>query len=88
MPLQMLSARRPPVSVRHRLRLDDMLPIAAQLDDVGCGSALECWAAPASAFSAASHVGRLRELKRPCRTPLQMLLRAARAPARLPPLRH
>ncbi len=25
-----------------RLRLDDMLPIAAQLDDVGYGS-LECW---------------------------------------------
>ncbi|STW09420.1 oxaloacetate decarboxylase [Klebsiella grimontii] len=25
-----------------RLRLDDMLPVAAQLDDVGYGS-LECW---------------------------------------------
>ena len=38
-----------------RLRLDDMLPVAAQLDDVGYRS-LECWAAPpltpASASSA------------------------------------
>ncbi len=33
-------ARRPPVPAT-RLRLDDMLPIAAQLDDVGYGS-LEC----------------------------------------------
>ncbi|MFT7751646.1 UNVERIFIED_CONTAM: hypothetical protein ODX56_08345, partial [Salmonella enterica subsp. enterica serovar Enteritidis] len=28
-----------------RLRLDDMLPIAAALDDVGYGS-LECWGGP------------------------------------------
>ncbi len=39
-----------------RLRLDDMLPVAAQLDDVGYRS-LECWGGatpltPASAFSA------------------------------------
>ncbi len=38
-----------------RLRLDDMPPVAAQLDDVGYRS-LECWGGatltPASAFSA------------------------------------
>lgn len=38
-----------------RLRLDDMLPVAAQLDDVGYRS-LECWGGatftPASASSA------------------------------------
>ncbi|MFU0032179.1 sodium-extruding oxaloacetate decarboxylase subunit alpha, partial [Salmonella enterica] len=62
-----------------RLRLDDMLPIAAQLDDVGYGS-LECWGG-ATFDSCIRFLGedpwlRLRELKKAMpKTPLQMLLR-------------
>ncbi len=72
-----ITYRRRPARDAHqslfatRLRLDDMLPIAAQLDDVGYGS-LECWGGaattPASASSAKTR-GCLRELKRPCRRP-------------------
>ncbi|CQE31469.1 Oxaloacetate decarboxylase alpha chain [Salmonella enterica subsp. enterica serovar Typhimurium str. DT104] len=63
-----------------RLRLDDMLPIAAQLDDVGYGS-LECWGG-ATFDACIRFLGedpwlRLRELKKAMpKTPLQMLLRA------------
>ena len=62
-----------------RLRLDDMLPVAAQLDDVGYRS-LECWGG-ATFDACIRFLGedpwvRLRELKRRCpRPPLQMLLR-------------
>ncbi|HHW9384058.1 TPA: pyruvate carboxylase subunit B [Salmonella enterica] len=62
-----------------RLRLDDMLPIAAQLDDVGYGS-LECWGG-ATFDACIRFLGedpwlRLRELKKAMpKTPLQMLLR-------------
>ncbi|EOE7400028.1 sodium-extruding oxaloacetate decarboxylase subunit alpha [Salmonella enterica subsp. enterica] len=61
------------------LRLDDMLPIAAQLDDVGYGS-LECWGG-ATFDACIRFLGedpwvRLRELKKAMpKTPLQMLLR-------------
>ncbi|ESC46919.1 oxaloacetate decarboxylase [Salmonella enterica subsp. enterica serovar Newport str. RI_10P078] len=55
-----------------RLRLDDMLPIAAQLDDVGYGS-LECWGG-ATFDACIRFLGedpwlRLRELKKPCPKP-------------------
>ncbi|EFO5895540.1 oxaloacetate decarboxylase, partial [Salmonella enterica] len=62
-----------------RLRLDDMLPITAQLDDVGYGS-LECWGG-ATFDACIRFLGedpwlRLRELKKAMpKTPLQMLLR-------------
>ncbi|MEB2938711.1 pyruvate carboxylase subunit B, partial [Klebsiella variicola] len=62
-----------------RLRLDDMLPIAAQLDDVGYRS-LECWGG-ATFDACIRFLGedpwvRLRELKKAMpKTPLQMLLR-------------
>ena len=62
-----------------RLRLDDMLPVAAQLDDVGYGS-LECWGG-ATFDACIRFLGedpwvRLRELKKAMpKTPLQMLLR-------------
>ncbi|MGP8634531.1 sodium-extruding oxaloacetate decarboxylase subunit alpha [Salmonella enterica subsp. enterica serovar Infantis] len=62
-----------------RLCLDDMLPIAAQLDDVGYG-ALECWGG-ATFDACIRFLGedpwlRLRELKKAMpKTPLQMLLR-------------
>ena len=63
-----------------RLRLDDMLPVAARLDDVGYGS-LECWGG-ATFDACIRFLGedpwvRLRELKKAMpKTPLQMLLRA------------
>ncbi|ELN82512.1 oxaloacetate decarboxylase [Salmonella enterica subsp. enterica serovar Enteritidis str. 22558] len=55
-----------------RLRLDDMLPIAAALDDVGYGS-LECWGG-ATFDACIRFLGedpwlRLRELKKPCPKP-------------------
>lgn len=62
-----------------RLRLDDMLPVAAQLDDVGFWS-LECWGG-ATFDACIRFLGedpwvRLRELKKAMpKTPLQMLLR-------------
>lgn len=62
-----------------RLRLDDMLPVAARLDDVGYG-ALECWGG-ATFDACIRFLGedpwvRLRELKKAMpKTPLQMLLR-------------
>lgn len=62
-----------------RLRLDDMLPVAAQLDDVGYRS-LECWGG-ATFDACIRFLGedpwvRLRELKKAMpKTPLQMLLR-------------
>ncbi|WP_407304435.1 sodium-extruding oxaloacetate decarboxylase subunit alpha [Klebsiella quasipneumoniae] len=61
-----------------RLRLDDMLPVAAQLDDVGYRS-LECWGG-ATFDACIRFLGedpwvRLRELKAMPKTPLQMLLR-------------
>ncbi|MFM9347481.1 oxaloacetate decarboxylase, partial [Klebsiella pneumoniae] len=62
-----------------RLRLDDMLPVAAQLDDVGYRS-LECWGG-ATFDACIRFLGedpwvRLRELKKTMpKTPLQMLLR-------------
>ena len=62
-----------------RLRLDDMLPIAAELDSVGYWS-LECWGG-ATFDSCIRFLGedpwhRLRELKKAMpKTPLQMLLR-------------
>lgn len=62
-----------------RLRLDDMLPIAAELDKVGYWS-LECWGG-ATFDSCIRFLGedpwvRLRELKKALpNTPLQMLLR-------------
>lgn len=62
-----------------RLRLDDMLPVAARLDDVGYGS-LECWGG-ATFDACIRFLGedpwvRLRELKKAMpKTPLQMLLR-------------
>ena len=62
-----------------RLRLDDMLPIAAALDDVGYWS-LECWGG-ATFDAGIRFLGedpwvRLRELKKAMpKTPLQMLLR-------------
>ena len=62
-----------------RLRLDDMLPISAALDDVGYGS-LECWGG-ATFDACIRFLGedpwvRLRELKKAMpKTPLQMLLR-------------
>ncbi|WP_068714687.1 sodium-extruding oxaloacetate decarboxylase subunit alpha [Vibrio tritonius] len=62
-----------------RLRLDDMLPIAAQLDDIGYWS-LECWGG-ATFDSCIRFLGedpweRLRTLKKAMpKTPLQMLLR-------------
>lgn len=62
-----------------RLRLDDMLPIAEQLDDIGYWS-LECWGG-ATFDSCIRFLGedpwvRLRELKKAMpNTPLQMLLR-------------
>ncbi|ELX93410.1 oxaloacetate decarboxylase, partial [Salmonella enterica subsp. enterica serovar Enteritidis str. SE10] len=73
-----------------RLRLDDMLPIAAALDDVGYGS-LECWGG-ATFDACIRFLGedpwlRLRELKKPCRKPPADA--AARPePARLSPLRR
>lgn len=60
-----------------RLRLDDMLPIAAQLDDVGYGS-LECWGG-ATYDACIRFLGedpwvRLRELKKAMpKTPLHRL---------------
>ncbi|HFK6080739.1 TPA: sodium-extruding oxaloacetate decarboxylase subunit alpha [Enterobacter cloacae] len=62
-----------------RLRLDDMLPIAASLDDIGYWS-LECWGG-ATFDACIRFLGedpwqRLRELKKVMpKTPLQMLLR-------------
>ena len=62
-----------------RLRLDDMLPIAQELDNVGYGS-LECWGG-ATFDACIRFLGedpwvRLRELKKAMpKTPLQMLLR-------------
>lgn len=62
-----------------RLRLDDMLPIAHELDSVGYGS-LECWGG-ATFDACIRFLGedpwvRLRELKKAMpKTPLQMLLR-------------
>ena len=62
-----------------RLRLDDMLPIAYELDDIGYWS-LEAWGG-ATFDSCIRFLGedpwvRLRELKKACpKTPLQMLLR-------------
>ncbi len=62
-----------------RLRLDDMLPVAAALDDVGYRS-LECWGG-ATFDACIRFLGedpwvRLRELKKAMpKTPLQMLLR-------------
>ncbi|MDU2244154.1 MAG: sodium-extruding oxaloacetate decarboxylase subunit alpha, partial [Haemophilus parainfluenzae] len=62
-----------------RLRLDDMLPIAHELDDIGYWS-LEAWGG-ATFDSCIRFLGedpwvRLRELKKVCpKTPLQMLLR-------------
>lgn len=62
-----------------RLRLDDMLPIAHELDDIGYWS-LEAWGG-ATFDSCIRFLGedpwvRLRELKKTCpKTPLQMLLR-------------
>ena len=62
-----------------RLRLDDMLPIAHELDDIGYWS-LEAWGG-ATFHSCIRFLGedpwvRLRELKKACpKTPLQMLLR-------------
>ena len=62
-----------------RLRLDDMLPVAAQLDDAGYWS-LECWGG-ATFDACIRFLGedpwvRLRELKKAMpKTPLQMLLR-------------
>lgn len=62
-----------------RMRLDDMLPIAAELDDIGYWS-LEAWGG-ATFDSCIRFLGedpwvRLRELKKVCpKTPLQMLLR-------------
>lgn len=62
-----------------RMRLDDMLPIAAQLDDIGYWS-LEAWGG-ATFDSCIRFLGedpwvRLRELKKALpKTPLQMLLR-------------
>ncbi len=62
-----------------RLRLDDMLPMAAQLDDAGYWS-LECWGG-ATFDACIRFLGedpwvRLRELKKAMpKTPLQMLLR-------------
>ncbi|TDQ59092.1 oxaloacetate decarboxylase alpha subunit [Mesocricetibacter intestinalis] len=62
-----------------RLRLDDMLPIASQLDEIGYWS-LEAWGG-ATFDSCIRFLGedpwvRLRELKKACpKTPLQMLLR-------------
>ncbi len=63
-----------------RLRLDDMLPIAHELDDIGYWS-LEAWGG-ATFDSCIRFLGedpwvRLRELKKACpKTPLQMLLRS------------
>ncbi|MDW6003893.1 sodium-extruding oxaloacetate decarboxylase subunit alpha [Vibrio mangrovi] len=62
-----------------RLRLEDMLPIAAELDDIGYWS-LECWGG-ATFDSCIRFLGedpweRLRQLKQAIpKTPLQMLLR-------------
>ncbi|TNH04395.1 oxaloacetate decarboxylase subunit alpha [Testudinibacter sp. TR-2022] len=62
-----------------RLRLDDMLPIAAELDQIGYAS-LECWGG-ATFDACIRFLGedpwvRLRELKKAIpKTPLQMLLR-------------
>ena len=62
-----------------RLRLDDMLPIAHELDEIGYWS-LEAWGG-ATFDSCIRFLGedpwvRLRELKKACpKTPLQMLLR-------------
>ncbi|QRS15922.1 sodium-extruding oxaloacetate decarboxylase subunit alpha [Klebsiella oxytoca] len=62
-----------------RLRLDDMLPVAAQLDNAGYWS-LECWGG-ATFDACIRFLGedpwvRLRELKKAMpKTPLQMLLR-------------
>lgn len=62
-----------------RMRLDDMLPIAGELDDIGFWS-LECWGG-ATFDSCIRFLGedpwqRLRELKKALpKTPLQMLLR-------------
>ena len=62
-----------------RLRLDDMLPISHELDDIGYWS-LEAWGG-ATFDSCIRFLGedpwvRLRELKKACpKTPLQMLLR-------------
>src|SRR5690606_42023460 len=62
-----------------RMRLDDMLPIAAKLDDVGYWS-LETWGG-ATFDACIRYLGedpwhRIRELKKVMpRTPMQMLLR-------------
>ncbi len=73
-----------------RLRLDDMLPIAAQLDDVGYGS-LECWggatATPVSAFSAKTRGCACANSKSHAEdSPADAAARPE--PARLPPLRR
>ena len=62
-----------------RLRLDDMLPIAHELDDIGYWS-LEAWGGATFdiciRFLGEDPWVRLRELKKACpKTPLQMLLR-------------
>ncbi len=72
-----------------RLRLDDMLPIAAQLDDVGYGS-LECWG---GATLTPASVSRRRPVAAPARAQKAMPKTPADAaarpePARLPPLRR
>lgn len=64
-----------------RLRLDDMLPVAAQLDDVGYRS-LECWGG-ATFDACIRFLGedpwvRLRELKKRCRKPRCRCCSAAR----------
>lgn len=64
--------------------LDDMLPIAAELDNIGYGS-LECWGG-ATYDACIRFLGedpwvRLRELKKAMpKTPLQMLLRGQNLP--------
>ncbi|STW04294.1 oxaloacetate decarboxylase [Klebsiella grimontii] len=74
-----------------RLRLDDMLPVAAQLDDVGYGS-LECWGG--ATFDACIRFPRRRPVGPPARAEKghaedPAADAAARPePPRLPPLRR
>lgn len=74
-----------------RLRLDDMLPIAAALDDVGYGS-LECWGG-ATFDACIRFLGedpwlRLRELKKGHAEDSPADAAARPEPARLSPLRR